>query len=146
MKREDEIIAECKEKVKKAPKDSIQTDNLLVALIYAEKTEEAYEVFLSAKDKFHDNWHLFIHGGDICKKLGRYDEAEMYYKTAGEIGTYFCDDLDCLAQLYKESGEYEKASECYLKTAEIYSSRGYDVEAEMMKRFAKEALEKGKAE
>ena len=70
----------------------------------------------------------------------------MYYKTAGEIGTYFCDDLDCLAQLYKETGECKKASECYLKMAEVYFSRGFDVEAEMMKRSAKEALEKGKAE
>ena len=146
LKREDEIIAECKEKVKQAPEDSIQTDNLLVALIYAEKPEEAYEIFLSAKDKFRDNWHLFIHGGDICKKLGRYDEAEAYYKTAGEIGTYFCDDLDCLANLYSDTGEYQKASACYLRMAEGYSSRGYDVEAEMMKRLAKEALEKGKAE
>ena len=141
LKREDEIIAECKEKVKNAPDDSIQTDNLLIALIYAEKTEEAYEIFISAKDKFHDNWHLFIHGGDICKKLGRYDEAVSCYKTAGEIGTYFCDDLDCLALLYKETGEYEKASECYLKMAEVYLSRGFDVESEMMKRLAKEALD-----
>ena len=91
LKRGDEIIAECKENVKNAPDDSIQTDNLLTALLYAEKTEEAYEVFLSAKDKFRDNWHLFIHGGEICEKLGRYDEAERYYKIAGEIGTYFCD-------------------------------------------------------
>ena len=146
LKREDEIIAECKEKVKNAPEDSIQTDNLLVALIYAEKPEEAYEIFLSAKDKFRDNWHLFIHGGDICKKLGRFDEAEAYYKTAGEIGTYFCDDLDCLANLYLDTGEYQKASECYLQMAEVYSSRGYDVEAEQMKRYAKEAPEKEKAE
>ena len=89
---------------------------------------------------------MFIHGGDICEKLGRYDEAVGYYKTAGEICTYFCDDLDCLAQLYKKTGEYEKANECYLKMAEVYSSRGYEVEAEMMRRFAKEALEKSKAE
>ena len=146
LKREDEIIAECKEKVKQAPEDSIQTDNLLVALLYADKPEEAYGIFMAAKEKFRDNWHLFIHGGDICEKLGRYDEAVGYYKTAGEIGTYFCDDLDCLALLYKKTGEYEKASECYLQMAEIYFSRGYDVEAEQMKRNAKEALEKRKTE
>ncbi len=146
LKREDEIIAECKEKVKNAPEDSVKTDNLLVALLYADKPEEAYEIFMSAKDKFRDNWHLFIHGGEICEKLGRYDEAVEYFKTAGEIGTYFCDDLDCLALLYKETGEYEKASECYLQMAEIYLSRGYDVEAEQMKRNAKEALDRRKAE
>ena len=146
LNREDEIIAECKEKVKQAPNDSMQTDNLLVALLFAERTEEAYDIFLSAKEEVRDNWHLFIHGGEICEKLGRYDEAEGYYKTAGEIGTYFCDDLDSLANLYQKTGEYEKASACYLKMAEVYSARGFDVEAERMKRLAKEALEKQKAE
>lgn len=146
LKREDEIIAECKEKVKQAPNDSMQTDNLLVALLFADKPEEAYEIFLTAKGKFRDNWHLFIHGGEICEKLGRYEEAEGYYKTAGEIGTYFCDDLDSLANLYLKTGEHKKASECYMQMAEVYFSRGYDVEAERMKRFAREALEKGKAE
>ncbi len=142
LKRGDEIIAECKEKVKKAPNDSVLTDNLLIALIYAEKLDEAYELFQSMKNKFCDNWHLFIHGGEICEKLGKYDEAEKYYKTAGEIGTYFCDDLDSLANLYNDTGKYEKAAECYNKMAEIYLSRGYDVEAERMKRFAKEVQEK----
>ena len=142
LKRDDEIITECKDKVKNAPDDSVQTDNLLIALLFAEKPDEAYELFMSVKDKFRDNWHLFIHGGEICEKLDKYDEAEAYYKTAGEIGTYFCDDLDSLANLYNKTGEYEKASECYLKMAEIYSSRGFDVEAERMKCFAKEALER----
>ena len=141
LNRGDEIIAECKEKVKNAPDDSVQTDNLLIALLFAEKPEEAYELFMSVKDKFRDNWHLFIHGGEACEGLGRYDEAVGYYKTAGEIGTYFCDDLDKLANLYNKTDKYEKASECYLKMAEIYSSRGFDVEAERMKRFSKEALE-----
>ena len=144
LKREDEIIAECKEKVKKSPNDSIQADNLLMALLFAEKTEEAYEVFLSVKDKFRDNWRLFIHGGEICEKLGRYDEAERYYKIAGETGTYFCDDLDSLANLYQKTGEYEKAVACYLKMSEIYSSRGFDVEAERMKLLAKETSERAK--
>ena len=132
--------------MKNAPDDSIQTDNLLTALLYAEKTEEAYEVFLSAKDKFRDNWHLFIHGGEICEKLGRYDEAERYYKIAGETGTYFCDDLDSLVNLYQKTGEYEKACECYLKMAEIYSSRGFDVEAERMKQLAREASKRAEDE
>lgn len=126
--------------------DSIQADNLLMALIFAEKTEEAYAFFMSVKDIFCDNWHLFIHGGEICEKLSRYDDAEIYYKIAGEIGTYFCDELDALANLYNKTGKYDKASECYLKMSEIYYSRGFDVEAEKMKLQAKEASQRQKAE
>lgn len=54
--------------------------------------------------------------------------------------------VDCLAQLYKETEEFENASECYLKMAEVYLSRGFDVESEMMKCLAKEALDNLKAE
>ena len=138
LNRGDEIIAECTEKAKNNPDDSRHTDNLLVALLYAEKYDEAYKIFSSVKDKFSDNWHLFIHGGEICENLGRFEEAAEYYKTAGRIGTYFCDDLDSLANLYKKTGELDKARECYLQMAEIYGSRGLDVEAERMKRYAKE--------
>ena len=45
---------------------------------------------------------------------------------------FFRDDLDSLADLYQKTGEYEKACECYLKMAEICSSRGFAVEAERM--------------
>lgn len=139
LKRGDEIIDECAEKVKSNPDDSRLADNLLVALSFAEKYEEAYGIFIEAKEKFSDNWHLLIHGGEICKNLGKYDEAIENFEAAGKIGTHFCDDLDCLAMLYNDLGDYDKVYETYMKMAEVYASRGYDVEAERMKQFAEEA-------
>ena len=139
LKRGDEIIDECAEKVKSNPDDSRLTDNLLVALSFAEKYEEAYGIFIKAKERFSDNWHLLIHGGEICKNLGKYDEAIENFEAAGKIGTHFCDDLDCLAMLYNDLGDYDKVYETYMKMAEVYASRGYDVEAERMKQFAEEA-------
>ena len=142
LKREDEILDECEKKVRENPDDSRLTDNLLIALIYAEKYDEAYEIFTKAKKKFSDNWHLLIHGGEICENLGRYDEAIENFEAAGKIGTHFCDELDCLATLYDKLGDYDKVYETYMKMAEIYASRGYEVEAERMKEFAEEALNK----
>ena len=139
LKRGEEIIDECAEKVKSNPDDSRLTDNLLVALSFAEKYEEAYGIFIKAKERFSDNWHLLIHGGEICKNLGKYDEAIENFEAAGKIGTHFCDDLDCLAMLYNDLGDYDKVYETYMKMAEVYASRGYDVEAERMKQFAEEA-------
>ena len=46
----------------------------------------------------------------------------------------------------KKTSEYEKASECYIEMAEIYFSRGFDVEAERMKLLAKDASQRKKAE
>ena len=137
LKREDEILDECEKKVRENPDDSHLTDNLLIALIYAEKYDEAYEIFTKAKEKFSDNWHLLIHGGEICENLGRYDEAIENFKAAGKIGTHFCDELDCLVNLYDKLGAYDKVHETYMKMAEIYASRGYEVEAERMKNLPK---------
>ena len=141
LKKQDEIISELEEKVKADPDSPIAVNNLLVALFWAERYNEAYGIFKESVKKFPDDWHLYIHGGDIAKKLKKYDEALTYFDKAGEIGTYFCDEMDCKAIMYKEMGENEKACNEYMKMAEIYRQRGYDVEADMMEKHAKECLE-----
>ena len=108
LKKEDEIISELREKVKSNPDNPRETDNLLVALIWAEK----------------------------------YDEALEYYNKADEIGTYFCDEMDCKVGLYEEMGEYEKAYNECMKMANIYRSRGYDVEADIAEKRAEEIKRK----
>ncbi len=87
LKKEDEIISELREKVKLNPDNPRETDNLLIALIWAEKFDDAYNLFRDAIKKFPDDWRMYIHGGDIAKDLKKYDEALEYYDKAGEIGT-----------------------------------------------------------
>ncbi|MBR5497527.1 MAG: helix-turn-helix domain-containing protein [Clostridia bacterium] len=142
LHKEDEIISELEEKIKTAPDNPRNTDNLLIALIWAEKYDAAYSIFKNAVIKFPDDWRMYIHGGDIAKNLKKYDEALEYYDKADEIGTYFCDEIDCKAGLYNEVGEYEKAYKEYMKMADIYRSRGYDVEADMMEKHAEECRSK----
>ncbi len=85
---------------------------------------------------------MYIHGGDIAKELKKYDEALEYYNRAGKIGTYFCDEMDCKVGLYEEMGEYEKAYNECIKMADIYRSRGYDVEADIAEKRAEEIKRK----
>lgn len=142
LKKENEIIKELQEKTEAEPKNPRNIDNLIIALIWDEKFDEAYRLFSDAIKKFPEDWRIYIHGGDICKELKRYDEALMYYNKAGEIGTYFCDEMDGRANLYKETGEYAKAYNEYIKMAEIYRSRGYDVEAQISESYAEELKNK----
>lgn len=142
LKKEDEIISELREKAKENPDNPRETDNLLVALIWAENYGEAYNIFTKTIKKFPDDWRMYIHGGDIAKKLKKYNEALAYYEKAGEIGTYFCDEMDCKVGLYEETGEYEKAYNECVKMADIYRSRGYDVEADIMTKRAAELKKK----
>ncbi len=138
----DEIIAEQTEKAKSNPDSPRETDNLIIALIYAEKTEEAYVVFKEAVKKFPDDWRMYIHGGDIAKKLKKYDEALECYNKAGEIGTYFCDELYCKADFYEDLGDYEKSYAEYMKLADTLRERGYDVEADAAEKSAEEVKNK----
>ena len=134
----DEIISEQTEKARKNPTSPRDTDNLIVALIFADKYNEAYDVFKEAIASFSDDWRMYIHGGDIAKKLEKYDEALEYYYRAGEIGTYFCDELYCKAGLYEDLENYEMAYEQYLKIAATLRERGYDVEADAAEKDAEE--------
>ena len=61
----DEFVAVQTEKAKKNPDSPIESNNLIIALIYAEKFEEAYTVFKEAIKKFSDDWRMYIHGGDM---------------------------------------------------------------------------------
>ncbi len=138
LHKEEEIIAELEEKAKANPDNPRDSDYLIVALIYAEKYEEAYDYFTQAIKKFPDDWRMYIHGGDICKWLKKYDEALTYYDKAGEIGTYFCDELYCKASIFEEElNDKEKAAGAYMQIWEKLKARGYDVEADAAKEKAK---------
>ncbi len=138
----DKIIAEQTEKARSNPDNPREIDNLIIAMSYAEKYDESYTVFKDAIKKFPDDWRMCIHGGDICKWLKKYDEALKYYDKAGEIGTYFCDELYCKAILYEDLGNYEKSHDMYMEIAETLRRRGYDVEADMAEESAKEVKKK----
>lgn len=142
LKKGDEIIAELTEKANENPENPREIDHVIIALSWAEKNEDAYNLFKDAIKKFPDDWRMCIHGGDICKWLGKYDEALMYYDKAGEIGTYFCDELYCKASLYEDLGDYQKAYNIHMEIADTLRKRGFDVEADVAEENAKEAKSK----
>lgn len=134
----EEIIAEQSARAKAEPQNPRETAHLIEAYIFSCRFEDAYNCFKKATESFPNDWELYIHGGDVCKKLARYDEALLYYDKAGEIGTFFCDELYCKAALYEELGDYEKSCSLYTEISRTLHKRGYDVEAEMAENRAVE--------
>lgn len=141
----DEVIARQKEACGLSPNDPQEWLFLIEAYILAGNHEEAYAVFRNAIKKFPDNWTLYIHGGDICQALKKYDEAFQYWDKAGELGTDFYDEYYCKASGYADLGDYEKAYHIYMELADKLRRDNYDVEAEMAEDEAKEIMLKMKS-
>jgi len=137
-----ENIKEQKKIIENNPDDVNEHCLLLTAYMFADYYEEAYDEFKKAITKFPDAWELYIHGGDICEILKKYDEAFTYWNKAEELGTRFMDGKYSLAFCYEDLGEYENAYKVWCEIAEEWISKGYDVEAEMSKNQAKLCLEK----
>ncbi|MBQ8371258.1 MAG: helix-turn-helix domain-containing protein [Clostridia bacterium] len=140
--RFDEYVAE-QEKMAADHPDNPREMCLLLGAYYEEKKyEKAYDCFLKAKERFPDDWMVYIYGGDTCEAMGRDEEALAYWDKAGELGTYFHDELYSKACYYNDRGEYRKACDIYTEIASLLRSEGYDVDAEMAERCALEAKAK----
>ena len=133
----EEAVRQQKARAEAEPENPKEMDLLIVSYIYAGKIEEAYECFLKAVEKFPDAWELYIHGGEVCGKLEKYDEAIQYFDRAGAIGTPFYDELYCKAMLYEKTGKYREAYKLYQEIAEKLRKNSFDVEADMAEESAK---------
>lgn len=126
-----EVIAQQNAACAGAPNEPEEWMFLIEAYMLDGNYEEAYSVFRKAIDKFQDNWTLYIHGGDICRNLKRYDEAFAYWDKAGELGTDFYDEYYSRAYCYEDMGEYEKSYQIFMELASLLRQENYDVEADM---------------
>lgn len=138
----EEALCEQKARAEANSENSKETNLLIISYIYADKLSEAYDCFLNAKERFPNDWELYIHGGEICAKLKKYNEAIEYFDMAGTIGTDFYDELYCKAMLYEKIGNFENAHKLYMEIAEKLRKNGFDVEAEMAEENAKRLNDK----
>ena len=104
---------------------------LLRALFHAQRYENAYS-YLHKAIEVVDFWRVYSVGGDICKKLGKYDEAFKLLDKAIEANSGHFDPMRIKAECFDAVGESRKAYECRLELAKEMRERGYDVEAEDM--------------
>ena len=115
---------------------------LIEAYELAKQYEKAFSVCKDAMEKYPDNWELYCCAGLICQDIEKYDEAITYYKKAGNIGTYFCDEKYAIAMCYRKLEKFKEAYQIYLEIADIHRKNGDDVEAEQALGYAKEIEDK----
>ncbi len=142
-----EILEEQQRKIDEAGGELDEREWILLIEAYemSKQYEKAFSVCKEAIEKYPDNWELYCRLGSICEDLEKYDEAITYYKKAGEIGTYFCDEKYAIAMCYRKLERFNEAYRIYLEIADIHRKNGYDVEAEQALGYAKDIEDRIKA-
>lgn len=140
--KNEENIKEQQETVEAVPNDVKERCLLLAAYMFADRYEEAYAEYKTAVCLFPDEWELYIDGGDICKKLKKYDEAFECWNKAESLGTVFLDGKYSMASCLEELGRFEEAYKIWCEIESQLRLTGYDVEAEMPKEQAELCLKR----
>lgn len=132
----EKCITEQLKRVEEDEKCGEEWNLLLRAYFHARRYEEAYEYLPKAIEAVPDFWRVYSVGGDVCVKLGKYDEAIGLLDKAISFDSGHFDPKRIKAQCYDNKGEFRKAYELRLELAAEMRERGYDVEADDMVRQA----------
>ena len=140
--RDKENIETYESLVKKNPEDEGIWACLIMAYYFAEETVTAYECYQKAIKKFPMSHQLYFHGGDICRKLKKYEEAIMCWDKSLELDASYEDARYSKGFCYQEMGEYQKAYEIWCEIVNNLEAKGLDIAAEFPRQLAKECQTK----
>ena len=115
---------------------------LIQALQFAGKMEDALEWGRQAEQRFPENYLLHINMGDLCKAMGRYEEAFRHWHRALELEPEWMDAAYSMGFCYEELEEYEKAMEIWTGIADDLAGRGYEAEVNWPRDRARKCREK----
>ena len=114
----DKCIAEQLKLVEENEKCGEEWNLLLRAFFHSRRYEEAYEYLPKAIEAVPDFWRVYSVGGDVCVKLGKYDEAIELLDKAIKFDSGHFDPKRIKAQCYNDMGNFRKAYELRLELAD----------------------------
>jgi transcriptional regulator with XRE-family HTH domain len=82
---------------------------MLAALCNAKQYEDALQLFFSAIENHPNASELYIYGGEICKALGRLEEAFSWLDKGLAVDPELCDAKYAKANWYEETGNFSQA-------------------------------------
>ena len=135
-------IEEQAAKLAEQPHDFYCHINLLLAYLYANENPKALEVFQKAEKEFTNQALLYAYGGDLCKRLGRYEEAFACWDKAFALDSEMTAVLWSKGFCYEELGKYQKAYEVWMLLIAWLEAKGYEAEVEEPRRLAEHCKEK----
>ena len=123
-------VNEQRDALKEHPEEPWEHILMLAAFCHAKRYEEAYQQFLSSVELHPNTSELYLYAGDICKALGRREEAFGWLDKGLALDPELCDAKYAKAEWYEELGEWAKAAEVWNSLVSDLEKRGYTIEAE----------------
>lgn len=111
---------------------------------FAEEYNVALEVVTNGIARFSDKASLYIHAGDICRSLKRYEEAFAYWHKALELDSSFLDAVYSMGFCYEELEQYHKAHKVWTELVRELDRRGLLIERAYPAQMAENCLKKMK--
>ena len=141
----EEMVEQQKQELAECPEQADSWVLLVVADMYAQHYEEAYELVQQAMERFPEEWELTIHACNIARHLEKYPEAIRYADRAIAMRPAYVDGMYEKAWCYEKMGKHREAGRLYLEIAEILKRDGFEVEAETELRNARRLMERVEA-
>lgn len=109
---------------------------------FAGESEKALETAREGLERFPDQASLMIHAGDICRTLGRYDDAFAWWRRSLETDSSYLDAVYSMAFCYEELGRWTEAHRVWSELVRELDRRGLTIEREFPASQARECLRK----
>ena len=109
---------------------------------FAGEYEKALEVALQGIERFPDRPSLYIHAGDICRCLKRYEEAFAHWQKAFSLDHTSLDAVYSMGFCYEELGKYSEAYRVWTELAKELDCRGLVIEREFPAKLAENCLKR----
>lgn len=110
---------------------------MLAALCNGEQYEEAYRHLLAAVERHPDTSELYVYGGQICKALGRQEEAFDWLDRGLALDPDLCDAKYMKADWYEQQEDWVRAADTWASLVADLEKRGFTIEAEEPRKNAK---------
>lgn len=109
---------------------------------FTEEYDRALEVVTEGIRRFPDKASLYVHAGDICRSLKRYDEAFVHWRKALALDSSYLDAAYSMGFCYEELGKYQNAYTVWTELVRELDHRGLVISREYPAQMAEKCAQK----
>lgn len=111
---------------------------------FAGEYQQALDIATKGIKRFAEKAALYVHVGDICRALKRYEEAFVFWRKALELDSSYLDAAYSMGFCYEELGQYQNAHNVWTELVRELDRRGLVIDRSFPAQMADNCLMKMK--